>query len=96
MWLISVQLFEKLKLQENSADDVSNMRHKAHETASKWPRLSDSAEAKQVSPKVIEKKVCQKYGKVQTRHLNQLFIRGENIILINPQPLWYQICFILK
>lgn len=29
----------------------------------------------------------QKYGKVHTRHINQLFIRGENIILVNPQPL---------
>lgn len=27
------------------------------------------------------------YGKVHTRHINQLFIRGENVILVNPQPL---------
>ncbi|KAK0148095.1 U7 snRNA-associated Sm-like protein LSm11 [Merluccius polli] len=27
------------------------------------------------------------YGKVHTRHLNQLFIRGENVLLINLQPL---------
>ncbi|XP_013870144.1 U7 snRNA-associated Sm-like protein LSm11 [Austrofundulus limnaeus] len=29
----------------------------------------------------------QKYGKVRTRHINQLFIRGENVVLVNPQPL---------
>ncbi|XP_037316363.2 U7 snRNA-associated Sm-like protein LSm11 [Pungitius pungitius] len=28
-----------------------------------------------------------KYGKVHTRHINQLFIRGENVLLVNPQPL---------
>ncbi|CAL8262669.1 unnamed protein product [Lota lota] len=27
------------------------------------------------------------YGKVHTRHINQLFIRGENVLLINLQPL---------
>ncbi|KAM4732347.1 U7 snRNA-associated Sm-like protein LSm11 [Anableps anableps] len=26
------------------------------------------------------------YGKVHTRHINQLFIRGENVILVNPRP----------
>ncbi|CAJ1058191.1 U7 snRNA-associated Sm-like protein LSm11 [Xyrichtys novacula] len=34
-----------------------------------------------------QKKESQKYGKVCTRHVNQLFIRGENVILVNPQPL---------
>ncbi|XP_047440955.1 U7 snRNA-associated Sm-like protein LSm11 [Mugil cephalus] len=29
----------------------------------------------------------QTYGKVHTRHINQLFIRGENVVLVNPQPL---------
>lgn len=32
-------------------------------------------------------KDCRSYGKVHTRHINQLFIRGENILLVNPQPL---------
>ncbi|XP_008277794.1 U7 snRNA-associated Sm-like protein LSm11 [Stegastes partitus] len=34
-----------------------------------------------------EKKGPQTYGKVHTRHINQLFIRGENVVLVNPQPL---------
>ncbi|XP_076023968.1 U7 snRNA-associated Sm-like protein LSm11 [Genypterus blacodes] len=34
-----------------------------------------------------QKKGSQAYGKVHTRHINQLFIRGENIVLVNPQPL---------
>ncbi|XP_058504939.1 U7 snRNA-associated Sm-like protein LSm11 [Solea solea] len=34
-----------------------------------------------------QKKVSQKYGKVHTRHINQLFIRGESVLLVNPQPL---------
>lgn len=38
-------------------------------------------------PEVCQKKVSQKYGKVHTRHINQLFIRGESVLLVNPQPL---------
>ncbi|KAM9357299.1 U7 snRNA-associated Sm-like protein LSm11 [Symphorus nematophorus] len=38
-------------------------------------------------PEVCQKKDSQSYGKVHTRHINQLFIRGENVILVNPQPL---------
>ncbi|XP_061580921.1 U7 snRNA-associated Sm-like protein LSm11 [Cololabis saira] len=34
-----------------------------------------------------QEKQPQPYGKVRTRHINQLFIRGENVILVNPQPL---------
>lgn len=40
-------------------------------------------------PEVRQKKDSQTYGKVHTRHINQLFIRGENVILVNPQPLWF-------
>ncbi|KAM9377094.1 U7 snRNA-associated Sm-like protein LSm11 [Pholidichthys leucotaenia] len=32
-------------------------------------------------------KITVKYGKVHSRHLKQVFIRGENIVLINPQQL---------
>ncbi|KAM7000846.1 U7 snRNA-associated Sm-like protein LSm11 [Tautogolabrus adspersus] len=42
---------------------------------------------KALGPEVCKKKESQKYGKVHTRHVNQLFIRGENVILVNPQPL---------
>lgn len=34
-----------------------------------------------------QKTDSQTYGKVYTRHINQLFIRGENVLLVNPQPL---------
>ncbi|KAL0973811.1 hypothetical protein UPYG_G00211460 [Umbra pygmaea] len=33
------------------------------------------------------KEGTQPYGKVQTRHVNQLFVRGENVLLVNIQPL---------
>lgn len=39
------------------------------------------------SPQARQKKETKTYGKVHTRHINQLFIRGENVILVNPQPL---------
>lgn len=32
-----------------------------------------------------ESKPKVKYGRVHTRHVNQLFIRGENILLVNVQ-----------
>ncbi|XP_059202727.1 U7 snRNA-associated Sm-like protein LSm11 [Centropristis striata] len=59
-------------------------------------KLSDSVRIKPDKPKVSQKaqgpQVCRKkdspkYGKVHTRHINQLFIRGENVLLVNPQPL---------
>nr|XP_046152657.1 U7 snRNA-associated Sm-like protein LSm11 [Oncorhynchus gorbuscha] len=34
-----------------------------------------------------KKEVSQPYGRVHTRHVNQLFIRGENVLLVNLQPL---------
>ncbi|KAE8286162.1 U7 snRNA-associated Sm-like protein LSm11 [Larimichthys crocea] len=59
-------------------------------------KLSDAGKTKQdkhkvslkdQSPEVCQKKDSQVYGKVRVRHINQLFIRGENVILVNPQPL---------
>ncbi|XP_035524677.1 U7 snRNA-associated Sm-like protein LSm11 [Morone saxatilis] len=59
-------------------------------------KLSDTVRPKQdkhkvslkaQGPEVCQKKDSQMYGKVHTRHINQLFIRGENVILVNPQPL---------
>ncbi|XP_039871448.1 U7 snRNA-associated Sm-like protein LSm11 isoform X1 [Simochromis diagramma] len=58
--------------------------------------LSGAAETEKVahktllvvqSPQARQKKETKTYGKVHTRHINQLFIRGENVILVNPQPL---------
>lgn len=43
------------------------------------------------SPQARQKKETKTYGKVHTRHINQLFIRGENVILVNPQPLWFSL-----
>ncbi|KAF6731340.1 U7 snRNA-associated Sm-like protein LSm11 [Oryzias melastigma] len=52
---------------------------------SKQDKLQVSLKAK--DPHMRPKGESQKYGKVYTRHINQLFIRGENVILVNPQPL---------
>ncbi|XP_071362813.1 U7 snRNA-associated Sm-like protein LSm11 [Trachinotus anak] len=38
-------------------------------------------------PEGFQKNNSQPYGKVHTRHINQLFIRGESVVLVNPQPL---------
>ncbi|XP_035016741.1 U7 snRNA-associated Sm-like protein LSm11 [Hippoglossus stenolepis] len=47
----------------------------------------DKASLKAPGPGACQKTGSQKYGKVHTRHINQLFIRGESVILVNPQPL---------
>uniref|UniRef100_A0A3Q3A6Z6 LSM11, U7 small nuclear RNA associated n=2 Tax=Kryptolebias marmoratus TaxID=37003 RepID=A0A3Q3A6Z6_KRYMA len=49
------------------------------------PGQSESAADKRDEGNVSQAR--RKYGKVHTRHINQLFVRGENVILINPQPL---------
>lgn len=60
------------------------------------PKLSDTVKIKQdkhkvslkaQGPEACQKKESQTYGRVHTRHINQLFIRGENVLLVNPQPL---------
>ncbi|KAM6952183.1 U7 snRNA-associated Sm-like protein LSm11 [Lycodopsis pacificus] len=38
-------------------------------------------------PEACPRRDSQTYGRVHTRHINQLFIRGENVLLVNPQPL---------
>ncbi|GAA6226340.1 U7 snRNA-associated Sm-like protein LSm11 [Lates japonicus] len=45
------------------------------------------ASLKAQGPEACQKSASQTYGKVHTRHINQLFIRGESVILVNPQPL---------
>ncbi|XP_014901072.1 U7 snRNA-associated Sm-like protein LSm11 isoform X1 [Poecilia latipinna] len=84
------RLFEKLSLQETleggepredgdgtaepkPSEDVGSKRHKG------------VVSVKARDPAAQQKK--KKYGKVHTRHISQLFIRGENVILVNPQPL---------
>ncbi|XP_038131102.1 U7 snRNA-associated Sm-like protein LSm11 [Cyprinodon tularosa] len=71
------RLFEKLSLQEGlgsskkPADTTDGSRRTPSECGESKPDKSDVSA----------------YGKVHTRHINQLFIRGENVILVNPQPL---------
>lgn len=48
---------------------------------------SDSVKTKQEEKEISVKKEPRKYGRVRTRHINQLFIRGESVLLVNPQPL---------
>ncbi|XP_071759282.2 U7 snRNA-associated Sm-like protein LSm11 [Centroberyx gerrardi] len=50
-------------------------------------RDKHEAPPKASGPETGQKKGSQAYGKVHTRHINQLFIRGENVILVNLQPL---------
>lgn len=104
MTQIPVQLFEKLTVQENLTGDEPTKKHEEEETASQRQPTDDPSERRHsrmesgsLKTKPEEHKVplklCQKkdsctYGKVRTRHINQLFIRGENVILVNLQPLW--------
>nr|XP_020447501.1 U7 snRNA-associated Sm-like protein LSm11 [Monopterus albus] len=96
------RLFEKLNLQESTGGDEPAKKHEAPRTAPKSrsshpasrgdSMLLDAVKTKQdkarVSVKAQTPEACKKmYGKVHTRHINQLFIRGEDIILVNPQPL---------
>lgn len=58
------------------------------ERSSTKARLSDRVRTQfKDSAKACEKKDDTKLGKFHTRHINQLFIRGENVILVNPQRL---------
>lgn len=94
------QLFEKLKLQESPAGDQPTLKREtvdSHlsvhdpgrtERSSTKARLSDRVRTQfKDSAKACEKKDDTKLGKFHTRHINQLFIRGENVVLINPQRL---------
>uniref|UniRef100_A0AAQ4QE57 LSM11, U7 small nuclear RNA associated n=1 Tax=Gasterosteus aculeatus aculeatus TaxID=481459 RepID=A0AAQ4QE57_GASAC len=87
------RLFEKLKLQENPGEENPDARKKASERRPAKPgsppeeqpgRGGAGTEAKAPGRPT---RGSQKYGTVHTRHINQLFIRGENVLLVNPQPL---------
>lgn len=98
-----LQLFEKLKLQESPAGSQPTSKPKAGETVSTHlpahhpdrrersltgARLSDTVRThNKDSLKACAKKDSKNFGKVYTRHIHQLFIRGENVILVNPQRL---------
>ncbi|XP_068182462.1 U7 snRNA-associated Sm-like protein LSm11 [Antennarius striatus] len=109
--LTVTRLFEKLKIQENSAGDEPARTHRVQDISKKHQpvqdtgrrghsrtesKLSHTVRSKQEEhkvslkaegPEVCQKKDTQAYGRVHTRHVNQLFIRGENVVLVNPQPL---------
>ncbi|XP_077388294.1 U7 snRNA-associated Sm-like protein LSm11 [Festucalex cinctus] len=96
------RLFEKLKLQESSGGEGATMEQRVPGESGRGPpsNLKGTSEHSSAHlkgdhksaepPKGVkpgQKKECRAYGKVHTRHINQLFIRGENVLLINPQPL---------
>ncbi|XP_042594276.1 U7 snRNA-associated Sm-like protein LSm11 isoform X2 [Cyprinus carpio] len=94
-------LFEKLKVQETVAlSAVENQKselhssssHLTHQTRRTDPKhtqeRSEHSEKDKTTLKVTQKiatKPKVEYGRVHTRHVNQLFIRGENILLVNIQ-----------
>ncbi|XP_074530682.1 U7 snRNA-associated Sm-like protein LSm11 [Halichoeres trimaculatus] len=77
---------------KNVSTQCSSTREERRDK-SKCPEAETTTQEKhRVSVKTRASEACQrkqtqKYGKVHSRHVNQLFIRGENIILVNPQPL---------
>ncbi|KAM8909490.1 U7 snRNA-associated Sm-like protein LSm11 isoform 1-T1 [Spinachia spinachia] len=96
------QLFGKLKLQENPEGDEPEVPGSTRKEqperggvgtqpeefgAVRTKRDKGAASTKALGPEGRQTRGSQKYGKVQTRHINQLFIRGENVLLVNPQPL---------
>ncbi|XP_072295882.1 U7 snRNA-associated Sm-like protein LSm11 [Eucyclogobius newberryi] len=81
--LTVTRLFEKLKLQENFDAEEATRTGKIQVKDTE----PQSTTSKGKSPADSKEKVPQKYGKVHTRHINQLFIRGENVVLVSPQTL---------
>ncbi|XP_030000510.1 U7 snRNA-associated Sm-like protein LSm11 [Sphaeramia orbicularis] len=95
------RLFEKLKLQESQGGDEAAKREDAQGKTSgdqpKDPQKTQRSQSSHTTSKgdgsgTDSKESCQikdpqMYGKVHTRHINQIFIRGENVILVCPQPL---------
>ncbi|KAL6117907.1 lsm11 [Pungitius sinensis] len=89
------RLFEKLKLQEKPGGGEPQKTVPTKEQPQRGgvgtqPQEPDAVGTKrgkgEASPKAPTRG-SPKYGKVHTRHINQLFIRGENVLLVNPQPL---------
>uniref|UniRef100_A0A3Q2CV99 LSM11, U7 small nuclear RNA associated n=1 Tax=Cyprinodon variegatus TaxID=28743 RepID=A0A3Q2CV99_CYPVA len=76
-------LFEKLNLQEG----LGSSKKPADTTDGSRRTPSECGESKPDKSDISAKAPHPAYGKVHTRHINQLFIRGENVILVNPQPL---------
>lgn len=67
-------------------EDVNKRRTDPTQTLTSSTVLEKDQLAKRTS-KVQQSEIKRKveYGRVQTRHVNQLFIRGENVLLVNMQ-----------
>ncbi|XP_073677312.1 U7 snRNA-associated Sm-like protein LSm11 [Garra rufa] len=93
--LTVTRLFEKLKVQETVAlsavERKSELRSSSHlrRTDPKHTQeRSEPSEKDKTTLKVTQKSETKpkvQYGRVHTRHVNQLFIRGENVLLVNIQ-----------
>lgn len=99
--LTVTRLFEKLKVQETVAlSAVENQKSELHSSSSRLsnqtrrtdPRhtqeRSEHSEKDKTtlkSTQQLKTKPKMEYGRVHTRHVNQLFIRGENVLLVNLQ-----------
>ncbi|XP_043112993.1 U7 snRNA-associated Sm-like protein LSm11 [Puntigrus tetrazona] len=98
--LTVTRLFEKLKVQETTAlsavekklelhGSLSHLTDRTGRTDSKYAQeRSEHSEKEKTAlkaPQKTETKPKVEYGRVHTRHVNQLFIRGENILLVNIQ-----------
>lgn len=88
-----LQLFEKLKVQ-GSAEEAARQKASepcvpagAGEPARAESERREGGKTKRAAKETPEKEEAQRYGKVRTRHISQLFIRGESVLLVNPQPL---------
>ncbi|TRY88772.1 hypothetical protein DNTS_014994 [Danionella cerebrum] len=80
-------LFEKLKVQESALERKGD-KHPGHFSSQLWERSREdksSLKGKNASKssQKSENKPKVEYGRVHTRHVNQLFIRGENVLLVN-------------
>ncbi|XP_063043841.1 U7 snRNA-associated Sm-like protein LSm11 [Engraulis encrasicolus] len=91
--LTVTRLFDKLKLQNEEAstseathktDDPRTRRTHSHTQSAKGGHTHSHTHTPPAAPPAKPTSGGgTKYGRVRTRHVNQLFIRGENILLIN-------------
>ena len=75
---------EKLKIQEGPEGG-----ERKHTAKGKTRALQPQPQPQPQPPpesQAGQKSASQPYGKVHTRHINQLFIRGENVLVVNLQP----------
>ncbi|XP_062331822.1 U7 snRNA-associated Sm-like protein LSm11 [Osmerus eperlanus] len=78
--LTVTRLMEKLKIQESP--EGGERKH----TGKGKPRALQPQPQPPTERQAGQKSASQPYGKVHTRHINQLFIRGENVLVVNLQP----------